>query len=571
MSIENALRGFINSREAGAFVLQGKWGLGKTYFWRQRIIKQFLADPKIPKDRKHYSYVSMFGIESLADLKAAIFQAANEFDSEFLASGWRFVNPRWWWWKIKQILPHALDNAAIPYVREGLAKTYNALTFFAIRDRLICLDDIERRGSNLRLLDVLGLVSQLAEQRACRVVLILNTGALEQTDQETWNKHKEKVFLGEMTYSPSIAECIDLGLEDAADEPWAALAKECLLQLNVSNIRIVHRAKKSVRMALASVEGRPLREETVDRIVRVLIMLEFAQSGRAEGAPPVELVLRTGPFDYALFRMQDENRTEEEKAWLELISNYDVFFGDDLDLALANMVRVGFPDQAEIRAAIQRFEDQAKSNADKEAWHHAWHLYHDTFAENTEELLDTFERVWPPVSSIEHANNLQSLVRLFRSLGQPEVASRFIREWVGQRGGDRMEELGQDHFHMFGPITDAELVDAMNAAYAIERRLPDLTAAIKSMASDNGMHRDSIAAIAAAQPEEIIQVLDANPGRYLSGALSNILRLADHPQEPCWSGARETVRAALTEMARRSPLMADRMSNKFGIRLDAQA
>ena len=565
MSIENAIRGFIGSRESGALVLQGKWGLGKTYFWQRRIIEEFLANPKVPKDRKHYSYVSMFGIESLQDLKASIFQAANEFDSDFLASRWRFVDPRWLWWKVKHILPHALDNAAIPYVREGLAKTYNALTFFAIRDRLICLDDIERRGSNLQLLDVLGLVSQLVEQRECRVVLILNTGALDEPDQKVWDRHKEKVFLGEMTYSPSLEECIDLGLEDAAHEPWVAIAKSCLLQLQVSNIRIVHRVKKSVLKALASVDGRPLREETVDRIVRVLVMLEFAQSGRAQGAPPMDLVLRTGPFDYALYRKQDEERTEEEVAWLALISTYEVYFGDDLDFALANMVKSGFPDQGEISAAIKMFEDQAQSNADKEAWHDAWRLYHDTFAENSEELLDTFERVWPPVSPTEHANNLQSLVRMLRSLGRPAVASRFIRDWVSQRSGERVEELGPDHFHMFGPITDTELVEVMKAAYAMERRLPDLASAIERMASDNGMHQDSIAAIAAATQAEIIHVLDNHPGRYLSTAVANVLRLADYPQEPSWAMARENVRAALQVLAQRSPLNADRMKNKFGV------
>jgi hypothetical protein len=568
MSIENALRGFISSKETGAFVLQGKWGLGKTYFWRKRIIKQFMADPKVPKDRKHYSYVSMFGVESLGDLKASIFQAANEFDSEFLASKWRYINPRWWWWNLKQVLPNALDSAAIPYVREGLSKTYNALTFFAIRNRLICLDDIERRGSNLQLLDVLGLISQLAEQRACRVVVILNTGALEPPDQGVWDKHKEKVFLGEMTYSPSVAECIDLGLDDAKGESWFPLARECLIHLGVSNIRIVHRAKRGIYKALASVGGRPLREETVERIVRVLVMLEFAHSGRAEGAPPIDLVLRTGPFDYALFRMQDEDRTEEEKAWLELISNYNIYFGNELDFALAKMVRAGFPDHVEISDAIQRFEEHAQANADKEAWHDAWCLYHDTFAENADALLDNFERVWPPVSATEHANNLQSLVRLFRSLGRPNVASRFIRDWVDQRSGERVEELGPDHFEMFGPIRDPELVEAMNAAYVTEQRLPELAAAIKSMASDNGMQPKSIAAIAAAQPADIIQVLDANPGRYLTSAITNTIRLADYPAEPSWAGARQNMRAALTEMARRSPLLADRVSNKFGIRLN---
>lgn len=568
MSIENALRSFISSREGGAIVLQGKWGLGKTYFWRQRIMKAFLADKRVPKHRKHYSYVSMFGVESLADLKAAVFQAANEFDSDFLASRWRYFTPRWLWWKLKLILPHALDNAAIPYVREGLAKTYNALTFFAIRDRLICLDDLERRGSGLQLLDLLGLISQLAEQRACRVVVILNTGALSKEDQAIWDKHKEKVFLGEMTYSPSVTECIDLGLEEAKGERWHSLARDCLQQLDVSNIRIVHRAKRSIYKALAAVEGRQLRTETVDRIVRVLVMLEYAHSGKAEGAPPIDLVLRTGPFDYALFRRGDEERSDEEERWLELISNYNVFFGDNLDIALAKMVRIGFPDPAEIRGAIESFEEQTQAQADKEAWHEAWRLYHDTFAENTDELLDLFERVWPPVSPTEHANNLESLIRLFRTLGRPQVASRFIQQWVDERRGSRLEELGPDHFHMFGPITDPELVEAMKEAFDTKQAQFDLAGAIRKMDDDMGLNSEAIEVIAGAQPDQIARALDENPGRYLSGAVTKTLKLSTYEQEPNWAIARENMRAALLIMARRSPLMADRMSNKFGIKLD---
>lgn len=565
MSIENALRAFIASAEPGAIVLQGKWGLGKTYFWRNRIINPFLVDSTIHHKLKRYSYVSLFGIESLSDLKAAIFQAANEFDSDFLSSRWRFVSPRWLWWKAKQLLPHTLDGAAIPYIREGLAKTYNALTFFAIRDRLICLDDIERRGSNLRMLDVLGLVSQLSEQRHCRVVVILNAGALSKEDEVTWNEHKEKVFLGEMTFSPSADECIDLGLEDASEESWALLAKSCLVRLGVSNIRIVHRAKRSIRNALATMGQRQLRVETTDRIVRVLVMLEFAQCGRAEGAPPIDLVLRTGPFDYALYRMNDEKKTEEEKAWLELISDYDVYFGNELDHALANMVRLGFPDQIEIGEAIRKFEDEARETEEKESWHRAWTLYHDTLADNADELLDTLERTWRPVSRTEHANNLQSLVRLLRSLGREQIASQLIREWVEQRAGDRIEELGPDGFHMFGPITDVELVEAMKAAYQVGRPLPELSAAIAKMAHDHGTHSECIAAIAAAKPEELAAVLLDNPGPHLTSAISNTLRLPDHPQDQNWARARQVMRRALEELAKTSKLTADRVSNKFGV------
>ena len=91
MSIENALKGFATSTEPGALVLQGKWGLGKTHFWKRKIIDPLQKDANTSSATKRYSYVSMFGTENLSDLKASVFQATYEVDSAaFLsAKGWR--------------------------------------------------------------------------------------------------------------------------------------------------------------------------------------------------------------------------------------------------------------------------------------------------------------------------------------------------------------------------------------------------------------------------------------------------------------------------------------------------
>jgi len=172
-------------------------------------------------------------------------------------------------------------------------------------------------------------------------------------------------------------------------------------------------------------------------------------------------------------------------------------------------------------------------------------------AENTDDLLDAFERVWPPVSSTEHANNLESLVRLFRTLGRPQVASRFIQQWVDERKGDRLEELGSDQFHMFGPITDPELVEAMKQAFETKQAQFDLAGAIRKMDDDMGLNSEAIGVIAGAQPEDFVRALDENPGRYLSGAVTKTLKLSTYEQEPNWAIARENMRAALRLMARR--------------------
>ena len=564
MAIEDTLFQFASGESAGAIVLRGRWGVGKTHFWKQRIVPRVLKSA-VPRRRKRYSYVSMFGIQSIEDLKAAIFQAGAEFDGGLPESKWRFVNPGWMWWKAKQLMPFALEGADFPYVRGGLGRSYNALTFYTIRDRLICIDDIERRGSQLRLLDVLGLVSHLAEQRSCRVVVILNSDELHGDDEKTWNSQKEKVFLGEMIFSPSLEECIDLGLTSAQQEPWTALARECLLKLQVSNIRIVARATRSIRAALNASTLRPLAQETLDRLVRVLVMLEYADNGRGEGAPPLEMVLGTGRWATLAVGMRDEDQTEEEQIWTKEIKDYGVYFGDELDLALANLVKAGFPDTEELDRAIRSFEGRSKSTAEREEFSRSWRLYHDTLVDNTEELLDTFERTWPPVSGTESVENLAPLVKIFRLLGRPAVATRFIHEWVEQRKGDRVDELDPDQTYFFGPMEDEEIIEAMRAAYVTETDSLDLTAAIQAMGKDHGINQAAIDTIAAADVAEIVDVLEANPGRYLSNAIKHALQLADHPQQPAWAQARESMKRALVELASRNPINEVRVRNKFGI------
>jgi hypothetical protein len=53
--------------------------------------------------------------------------------------------------------------------------------FSSVKETIVCIADIERRGNSLGDQEVLGLVSALKEQKKCKVVLILNHEALERT------------------------------------------------------------------------------------------------------------------------------------------------------------------------------------------------------------------------------------------------------------------------------------------------------------------------------------------------------------------------------------------------------
>lgn len=560
MSIESVLTEFVSSTEPGAIVLRGPWGVGKTYLWQKKILPTLLAKPW----EKRYSYVSLFGVNSLAELKTALAIATDEFDRDARRQKRLSAFATGWLWRLWPWGSDALG--AIPRSGAALSKLFDRISFYLVRNRVICFDDIERHGKQLDLKDFFGLVSYLSEQRGCRLVVILNDGQLEAEDQKVWNSYREKVFQGELTFSPSPAQTVELGLAEDIGAPWHTPLRSALLELGVSNIRLVRRAAKFMHLASASIGDRPLGLETIESMARTVAMLVFSVHGRGVGGPPLNRVQRTSRLDMAVFAGKGEDkRTKEEKEWDRVISEYRIYLHTDLDRALIDMVVSGFPDSQAMCSAVEAVEANAAVYAHKQAWHQAWRLYHDTVAENGPEIVSAFERTWPAVSEYEHATNLQSAARLLRMLGQQDLATTFVQKWVEQRSGDRIRELDGRELHLFRTVDDPEILAAVDQAKAQPRKQLPAIEAFGLMRDSNGYPEEAIAAIAATPVEALIEVIDSTVSEDLTSTMRRILELRSNHPDPNWVGASHKMQQACEQIATRSPLAADRMKNWFGI------
>lgn len=571
MSIEIALKRMVASKEPGAIVLQGRWGVGKTYFWRQQIIRPALTELSDTR----YSYVSLFGINSLAELKTALAFATDEFDREARVRhrrqgkfSWLWKAKNWtfkWFWKSTGWLPDALTST--PKVGASVVKIYERAAFFLVRKRIICFDDIERHGRNLDVKDFLGLVSYLVDQRACRVVVILNSEELG-TDQATWNAMREKVFDGELTYQPSIAETVSLGLSEVQKEPWHAVIRSSLETLGVSNIRLIRRVASFMRRAFEVCPAGEIRPETVEHMAKALAILVYSVHGQGEGAPPVAMVMQSGLYSPLIAYMREEdNQTEQEKRWSKLLENYPLSLHETLDRALLGMVQAGYPDSDALCSAISEFEADAGLRSKRNAWEKAWRWYHDTIADNGQKIVEAFEQAWPGVSEVENAVNLQSLAGLLRLLDRGDLATRYIREWVAQRDGERLRELDLDEMSSFRRIDDQEILEtAAKVRKAADYNLT-LQEAFDTVKNDLARYDDrAIAAFSRASPQEIVQMIEANPGHDLQSVIKKILNLPKNSSQSSWHQAGNNMQMACEIVAARSPLNADRMSNWVNIK-----
>lgn len=163
--------------EGVAVAITGAWGVGKTYFW-----KNFIKQYPLAQDQQ-YAYVSVFGVETLADLKALIVEQLEADPNDPLSFTERAA----------QFTKRAFRDLRGMQV-DGMSLSGSLLfllLFNKISNALICIDDLERKSDKLSIKDIMGLADFLKNQRACKVVIILN----DQQDHEgVYDDYKEKIF-----------------------------------------------------------------------------------------------------------------------------------------------------------------------------------------------------------------------------------------------------------------------------------------------------------------------------------------------------------------------------------------
>jgi hypothetical protein len=228
------------------------------------------------------------------------------------------------------------------------------------------------------------------------------------------------------------------------------------------------------------------------------------------------------------------------------------------------MVISGFPRQDELKGEIAALEDNDAKQAAKQRFSEAWRLYHDVVADNRDETLDAIERSWRDVSAYDHVINLMSVVGMLRRNGKPETASAFIDQWLLERSGPRLAELGLRELQTFERITDQEFLDKRTAFVEAHRQHMELGVAMDRMA-ERAFDERAIAAIAAAPPSDLARWMEENPGNGLPYAIKNTLDLHGRPDAPDWTRAAETMREALLIVSAKSEWTAARIEAKYGV------
>jgi hypothetical protein len=140
---------FLGSADAEVLCVKGEWGIGKTYAWNHYLKRAVMTDAvKLEK----YSYVSLFGLQNLSEFKIAIFENIRRI------AGTETFFEKWSW---QRVLSFVGKHPKL----KSYAEMANPVIFSFVRNQIICIDDLERRGKDIRVIDVLGIANSLKEEQ----------------------------------------------------------------------------------------------------------------------------------------------------------------------------------------------------------------------------------------------------------------------------------------------------------------------------------------------------------------------------------------------------------------------
>jgi hypothetical protein len=187
-------------------MLSGKWGSGKTHFWKNIIAKDLTENQT--KKQKAYVYSSLYGNRTIDKIEDNIYAQAylcSVGGKNAVLSGYETVKD---FGKRFGSFCSLLDVSklidGIDDIQQKNIKK-SALSYLE-NGGIVCFDDFERKSKDIDLNDLFGFISHLAIDLNCKVVIILNDDVFEGKEKKIFSNVKEKSVSKFLKYEPSIRD-----------------------------------------------------------------------------------------------------------------------------------------------------------------------------------------------------------------------------------------------------------------------------------------------------------------------------------------------------------------------------
>jgi AraC-like DNA-binding protein len=549
---------FLTSKTPEVLALKGSWGSGKTFAWNQLVL-QNKDNCKLP----NYCYVSLFGISSITELRTAIFaktvminllgdpEVPRAINTELATHGWEML--RSWGYRLSKFKD-------VPYLK-NLSVGLEALAPHLIRKTIICLDDFERLNADrIKPEEILGFISELKEEKECKIVLIFNEDELQ--SKAVYQRYREKVIDIEVLFAPTAEEAADLALPD--ELPVRETIKKYAVSLGIRNIRILQKIANLANIMQDAIGVRHIG--VMEQAAMTLVLLAWCYYDSDESKPTMEFIIEWNRMVWGFKEREAKAEDPKQAIWAKTLQDYGLMHMDEFDQSIYKVIKCGYLEETGFIEEAQKLEAQILASELEQSFSAAWGLFHDTFADNQEilikALVDSFKK------SVRHISplNLSGTSMLLRQLGESAIADELIDYYMDKRANERAL-FDLDNHPFSSDIRDEVIRSRFRKQFAERQVALSLQDAVMYIAAGNGWSQDHINSLMAASEDDFYRLFKENHGKSLNAIIKSCLEFDARDE---YKKIGQAARAALQTIGNESPLNAIRV-RRYGVLIDEKS
>ncbi|CNG50912.1 hypothetical protein [Yersinia kristensenii] len=512
--IKKQIRYFVGTNTPEVMAIKGDWGVGKTFSW-----KKFLNDNKDSMSLDKYAYVSLFGVNSLDSFKYAIFEnvihkklIGTEANLDTFKENTSSILNKF----SRRNLQHI---KTVPLVK-NFTTSIDSISFLSINKTLICIDDLERKGSGLDIKDILGLISQLKEQKNCKIVILLNDSV---SDLDDYHKYKEKVIDIELKFAPTAEECASIAYNSG--KAYYKNLKYFTTKLGIKNIRILKKIERLIDLSLPIINE--CEAEIMDSVISSLVLFSWSNysSGSDNDVPSLDYIESRS---YDIFGMSDKTKKNKTHIlWNNILNDYGYNLVDELDKVLIDTVKTGYFIDEDFIRECKKKNRQILVSKSKDSLSKTWNLFNNNFNNNEDEVISSLYNSF--IKNIDNLflKDLNSIVLLFKSLGEREKATELICFYIDSKQED-IESFNPQDIYFRDYITDSEIAERLAAEY--EKKSPKHTAleVLDKMIATNGWNEEYIKILASTSIEDYYTLFKSFNTQNISSYIYKCLQFSNY-------------------------------------------
>lgn len=470
--LKSILMEFLTDDNPWVLAIKWEWGSGKTYFWNDFLESQ---DFCLKDTYENYSYCSLFWENDIELIKKKIFY--NQKRILGIQTESYKQTKKWAGFLANKV--QKIDKSTIWKAIDITTEIYSDIQFMTMNRYLICFDDFERIGK-IDIHTFLGLISELKENKKCKIILIFNDAELSKDVEVLYVKFREKIIDMEIEFNPSEEECAQIVFRDFSDNKSNdfVLYKNSI-KLQIKNIRILRKIH-AISRKLYSELKKYNNDDIIKNMLSSVSLLVYCYYWNFHNSEDSKIPSLQYVKDYeapSLFSDKKENLPHEE-VWMDFLREYGWIYTDDFDRIIIEVISRWYVNFSNYEYWIiqKKIDSYVKGNIE-ERYAKIWeNIFHAGFIDNENDFVKEMLKVFNEGSWFLHGRALNEVVTIMRELQRLPGEITGLIECFIEGNKDFIDKLNINEIvrHSINPI-DTEIRDKFRAKYNEHHGLKNMT------------------------------------------------------------------------------------------------